>query len=98
MCRAHDRHIRPRQSEASTDCSFPPSPELPVKRPTAVDGIFLQGVLKKRCCGIRNLDVGEDERMDTEAPQVGKCLTKLRCCTQSRIRLVLRISAINPAL
>src|SRR5262249_8964466 len=97
MCRAHDRHIRPRQSETSTDRSFPPSPELPVRRPTAVDGIFLQGVLKKRGRGIRNLDVGEDERMDTEAPQVGKCLAKLRRCTQSRIRLVLRISAINPA-
>src|SRR5215469_2577745 len=97
MCRADERHIRPRQSEASTDRSFPPSPELPVRCPTAIDGIFLQGVLKKRCRGIRNLDIGEDERMDTELPQVGKCLTKLRRCTQSRIRLVLRISAINPA-
>src|SRR5215471_21832053 len=97
MCGAHDRHIRPRQSEASTDRSFPPSPELPVRRPTAVDGIFLQGVVKKRRRSIRNLDVGKDERMDTEAPQVGKCLTKLRRCTQSRVGLVLWISAINSA-
>src|SRR5262249_16424881 len=40
---------------------------------------------------------GEDEGMDAEAPQVGQCLAKLRCCSQPRIRLVLRISAINPA-
>src|SRR5215831_16177837 len=97
MCRAHDRHIRPRQPEASPDRPFPPSQELPVRRPTAVDDIFLQGAVKKRSGGIRNLDVGKDERMDTEAPQVGKCLTKLSCCAQSRIGLVLRISAINSA-
>src|SRR5215467_2189269 len=35
--------------------------------------------------------------MDTEAPQVGKCLTKLRRSTQSRVGLVLWISAINSA-
>src|SRR5215831_20616345 len=97
MCRAHDRHIRPRQPEASPDRPFPPSPELPVRRPTAVDDIFLQGVVKKRRGGIRNLDVGKDERMDTEAPQVGKCLTKLRRSTQSRVGLVLWISPINSA-
>src|SRR5215469_4481725 len=97
MCGAHDRHIRPRQSEASADRSFPPSIELPVRGPTAVDDIFFEGALKKRRCRIRNLDVGEDEGMDTEAPQVGKCLAKLRRCTQPRIRPVLRISAINPA-
>src|SRR5262245_13936381 len=95
MCRAHDGHIRPRQPQASADRSFSPSKELPVRRPAAIDGVFLDGVVKKRCGGICNLDVGKDERMDAEAPHVGKGLTKLSCCTQSRIGLVLRISAIN---
>src|SRR5262249_28342810 len=83
--------------EARADRSFPPPPELPVRRPTAVDGIFFEGVVKKWRGGIRNLDIGKDERMDTKAPHVGKCLTKLCRCAQSRIGLVLRISAINSA-
>src|SRR5262249_42663755 len=97
MCRAHDRHIRPRQPEPSANRSFPPPIELPVRRPAAVDGIFFEGVVKKWRGGIRNLDIGKDERMDTEAAHVGKRLTKLSRCAQSRIGLILRISAINSA-
>src|SRR5215470_15087334 len=95
MCRAHDRHVRPCQPKASADGTLPPSEELPVRRPAAADSIFLQGIVKKRRGGIRNLNVGENEWMDTQAPYIGKRLSKLSGSTQSRIGLVLRISAIN---
>src|SRR5262249_41569072 len=54
-------------------------------------------VVKKGRCGVRNLDVGKDQRVNADGSQVGKRLTKLFRCTQSRIGLILRISAIDSA-
>src|SRR4051812_26488535 len=97
MSRAHHGHVRPRKSQAGPDRPFSPAPEPPVPRPTTVHGIPLQRAIKKRGRCIGNLNVGEDQWMNSEAPDVGQRLMKLRSSPKSRIRLVLRISPIDSA-
>src|ERR1700752_953753 len=96
MGRAHQGHVRLCQTSAGADCSFPPAAEAQIWSVEAVYHILLQRIPEDRRSCIRNLDVREDERMDAELPDFGKCLAELCWSAQAWIGLVLRVSSIDP--